>query len=60
MQRSKLRKVVALLTIGLCVLSLTACAHEQMIHGVPESTWKHLSTEQKQLIVDQSFEESMK
>lgn len=60
MQRSKLNKIFSLLTIGLSVLLLTACKHEQMMHGVPESTWKNLTTEQKQLIVDQSFEESMK
>lgn len=42
----------------LCLIS--ACATEQNYRGVPETTWNQLSGEQKQLIVDRSFQDEMK
>lgn len=42
------------------VLELSGCAVEQNYRGVPEPVWQHLTAEQKQLIVDQSFAKEMK
>lgn len=42
------------------VLLLAGCAPEQNYRGVPGPTWQHLSAEQRQLIVDQSFQDEMK
>lgn len=39
---------------------LTACHTEQTYRGVPETTWNQLTAEQKQLIVDRSFQDEMK
>lgn len=44
----------------ICALALSACTTENNYRGVPEPTWKQLSAEQKQLIVDRSFQEEFK
>jgi hypothetical protein len=41
------------------ILLFTGCAHENNYRGVPEAQWKKLTPEQKQLIVDQSYEEDV-
>jgi len=38
-------------------LSLISCQPEQNYRGVPSPTWKHLTAEQKQLIVDRAYED---
>lgn len=45
-------------TVILTIL-LTSCTHEMNYRGIPETQWKKLSPEQKQLIVDQSYEEEV-
>jgi len=52
----KLIKVVLLLSAGL----LVGCAAERNYRGVPETTWSELSGEQKQLIVDNAYEDEIK
>jgi hypothetical protein len=44
--------------IALCFI-LSGCSTEQAYRGVPEPTWKQLTPEQKQLIVDRSFQNEM-
>ncbi len=39
---------------------LTACSTEQNYRGVPDTAWKQLTPAQKQLIVDRSFQDTMK
>ena len=39
---------------------LSACTTEQNYRGVPDTAWKQLTPEQKQLIVDRSFQDTMK
>lgn len=41
----------------LTFLFLSGCAKEIDYRGVPEPEWQHLNAEQRQLIVDQSYEE---
>ncbi|MBA3660637.1 MAG: hypothetical protein H0W64_02820 [Gammaproteobacteria bacterium] len=45
--------------ISFFVLLVSGCAYERNFRGIPEPTWKQLALEQKQLIVDQSFEEEI-
>lgn len=45
--------------ILLLTLFVTACAHEVNYRGVSQRDWQKLSAEQKQLIVDQSYEEEV-
>jgi outer membrane biogenesis lipoprotein LolB len=45
----------ALLTIVFSLL-LTACTPEQNIRGVPATTWQQLTPEQKQIIIEQSYQ----
>lgn len=44
----------------LLILSVAGCSAEKNYRGVPSPVWQHLTAEQKQLIVDQSFEDEMK
>jgi hypothetical protein len=48
-----------MIATGLAFL-LTACATEQKYRGVPSPHWQELTGEQKQLIVDQSYEQDFK
>jgi hypothetical protein len=41
-------------------LLLTGCAAQPVYHGVPEATWKTLTAQQKQLIIDRSFQDDLK
>jgi len=43
-----------------CLLAITGCSTERNYRGVPSPQWDHLTAEQKQLIVDQSFQDEMK
>lgn len=43
-----------------CVVLLPGCSPEKNFQGVPEPTWKHLTKEQKQLIIKQAFQNEMK
>lgn len=48
--------------IGLVILAfsmITACSREQTYRGVPDPTWQQLTPEQKQLIVDQAYQEDL-
>lgn len=45
--------------ISLMLLFLNGCSSEQNYRGVPASTWKRLSIEQKQLIVDRTYEDEL-
>lgn len=40
-------------------LCLSGCAQEAIYRGVPESQWAKLTAEEKQLIIDQSYEEEI-
>jgi hypothetical protein len=42
-------------TLFFLMLSVAACTQEAVYRGVPAQSWTQLSSEQKQLIVDQSF-----
>lgn len=53
----RIKKVVLLLSTGLL---LVGCATERNYRGVPETTWSELSGEQKQLIVDNAYENEIK
>lgn len=44
----------------LSFISLMGCRREENYRGVPEPLWKHLTAEQKQLIVDRAYEDDMK
>ena len=39
---------------------IAGCAAEQNFRGVPAPTWEHLSAEQKQLIVDKTYQDDIK
>jgi hypothetical protein len=52
----KLVKIMLVLSAGL----LVGCATERNYRGVPETTWSELSGEQKQLIVDNAYEDEIK
>lgn len=45
--------------IALAVLILSGCAREVNYRGVPEPAWRKLTAEQRQLIVDQAYEEEI-
>ncbi len=51
------QKIAALLTM---VLSLMGCAAEQNYRGVPSQTWEHLTSEQRQLIIDRAYQDEIK
>lgn len=42
----------------LIVLGLVGCTHEPMYRSVAKEQWQALNGEQKQLIVDESFNQS--
>lgn len=39
---------------------LAGCARENSVRGVPVAAWNQLNAEQRQLIVDQSYQEEFK
>jgi hypothetical protein len=41
------------------ILLLSSCAKEANFRGVPQPQWQKLTAEQRQLIVDQSYEEEL-
>lgn len=52
-------KSCKLLSIISVILLMAACTAEPNIRGVPEKTWQQLTAEQKQLIVDQSYQQDI-
>jgi hypothetical protein len=46
--------------IVILVLALTACSTEKFYRGVPDTEWRQLTPEQKQLIIDRSFKDDTK
>jgi hypothetical protein len=38
---------------------MVACVHETNYRGVPAPQWQKLTAEQKQMIVDQAYEDEM-
>jgi len=48
------------LTVILFITLLTACSTERNYRGVPNPSWQELTGEQKQLIVDQAYEQDFK
>lgn len=47
----------AVLTILVAPVWLSACSSEPTYRGVPNTAWQQLSAEQRQLIVDQAYQE---
>jgi hypothetical protein len=54
------KRFFTIFILGGGLLMLTACSTEQNYRGVPDATWKQLTPQQKQLIVDRSFPDEMK
>jgi outer membrane biogenesis lipoprotein LolB len=52
-------KLNKFLTLLFACLVLCACA-ENKYRGIPESSWQQLTAEQKQLIIDRSFQNEFK
>lgn len=52
-----LHKIIGFILMSIALMSLLACTMENNYRGVPEPTWQQLSGEQKQLIVDRSFQD---
>ena len=48
-----------LLVIGIAAVSLGGCAAETRHQGVATATWKQLTAEQKQMIIDQAYHQTM-
>jgi hypothetical protein len=46
----------SVLLVTIFPLWLSACTPEQTIRGVPETTWQQLTPEQKDLIIEQSYQ----
>lgn len=42
------------------IFLLSGCAAEQNYRGVPSTSWKHLSAEQRQLIVDKAYQDDIR
>jgi|GEM_PF-7108502 len=56
---SKINQMVsATVCVGLLV-TLTACAKEQIYRGVPAKVWKQLNTEQQLLIIDKQLNDEL-
>lgn len=55
-----LRGGIQLSVTAILLWQLAACSTERNFRGVPETTWNQLTAEQKQLIVDRSFQDEMK
>lgn len=49
-----------ILLIGVSLFVLVACSTEKNYRGVSDTEWQQLSVEQRQLIVDRSFQDEMK
>jgi len=49
-----------MLLLFIAAFTLVGCAAEQNYRGVPSPSWKHLSAEQKQLIVDRAYQDEIK
>jgi hypothetical protein len=48
------------INIILLCLALAACSAEKVYRDVPDTTWRQLTPEQKQLIIDRSFKDDTK
>jgi hypothetical protein len=55
---SALKSIIVFAILSTTIL-LTACTPEHNVRGVPDTTWQQLTPEQKQLIIDQSFQHDM-
>jgi len=51
---------ISLLIAVFFVTLLTACTSERNYRGVPSPSWRELTGEQKQLVVDQAYEQDFK
>lgn len=49
-----------IILIGVTLFALVACSTEKNYRGVSDTEWQQLTAEQRQLIVDRSFQDEMK
>lgn len=55
--KNKKNLIQTILFLGM--MYCAGCTPEANYRGVPAPTWQHLSAEQKQLIVDQAYQDEM-